>query len=96
MKIKEKLDTIRKILKIKRDLAPSMKTIRYWVKEFQRDHTSIADEDDLDLPVEVITAEIIESVHGIIFSDRRIEVLKHSSLSTRLGSQLYFGDKAIV
>jgi len=68
MGIKEKIDTAYG------DPRPSITTIRYLVKQFQLYRTSVFDDENPDRPVDVTSAEMIESVNEIVFNDRQINV----------------------
>ena len=49
-------------------------TVYNWVNEFKRGRTSTKDEDRSGRPVEVTTPEIIDKIHDMVLSDRRIKV----------------------
>ncbi|XP_011069286.1 PREDICTED: putative uncharacterized protein FLJ37770 [Acromyrmex echinatior] len=54
--------------------SPSMTTVRYWFNEFKRGRSSVFDEKRPGRPADVVTEEIIEKVHDMIFADRRTKV----------------------
>ncbi|EFN90124.1 hypothetical protein EAI_08366, partial [Harpegnathos saltator] len=54
--------------------APVFATVYNWVNEFKRSRTSTKDEHLSGRPVEVTTPEMIDKVHDMVLSDRRIEV----------------------
>ena len=49
-------------------------TVYNWVNEFKRGRTSTKDEHRSGCPVEVITPEMIDKIHDMVLSDRRIKV----------------------
>lgn len=67
--IKEKLDD-----PIYKNLSPSMTIIRYWFNEFIRGRTSVLVEERPGRLNEVTTEEIIEKIHDIVLSDRRVKL----------------------
>ena len=54
--------------------APVFATVYNWVNEFKHGHTSTKDEHRSGRPVEVTTPEMIDKIHDIVLSDRRIKV----------------------
>ena len=54
--------------------APVFATVYNWVNEFKDDHTSTKDEHRSGLPVEMTTPEMIDKIHDMVLSDRRIKV----------------------
>ena len=49
-------------------------TVYKWVNEFKRGRTSIRVEHRSGPPIEVTTPEIIDKIHDMVLSDRRIKV----------------------
>ena len=56
--------------------APVFATVYNWINEFKRGRTSTKDEHRLGCPVEVTTSEIIDKIHDMVLSDRKIRVRK--------------------
>lgn len=54
--------------------APVFATVYNWVNEFKRGRTSTKDENRSGRPVEVSTPEMIDKIHDMVLSDRRIKV----------------------
>ena len=54
--------------------APAFATVYNWVNEIKRGRTSTKDEDRSGRPVEVTTPEMIDKIHDMVSSDRRIKV----------------------
>ena len=54
--------------------APVFATVDNWVNEFKRGRTSTKDEHCSGRPVEVATSKMIDKIHDIVLSDRRIKV----------------------
>ncbi|XP_067135376.1 histone-lysine N-methyltransferase SETMAR-like [Centruroides vittatus] len=54
--------------------APVFATVYNWVNEFKCGRTSTKDEHCSGRPVEVTTSEMIDKIHDMILSDRRIKV----------------------
>ncbi|KAG5319861.1 NU5M oxidoreductase, partial [Acromyrmex heyeri] len=55
--------------------SPSMTTVRYWSNEFKRSCSSVLDDEELPgRPADMVTEEIVEKVHDMIFADRRMKV----------------------
>ena len=54
--------------------APVFATVYNWVNEFKRGRTSTKDEHRSGRPVEVTTLEMIDRIHDMVLSDRRIKV----------------------
>ncbi|XP_023217030.1 histone-lysine N-methyltransferase SETMAR-like [Centruroides sculpturatus] len=54
--------------------APVFATVYNWVNEFKRGRTSTKDEHRSGRPVEVTTPEMIDKIHDMVLSDRRIKV----------------------
>ena len=53
---------------------PVLATVYNWVNEFKRYSTSTKDEHRPGRPVEVTTPEMINKIHDMVLSDRRIKV----------------------
>ena len=66
--IKAKLDNIHNIS------APAFATVYNWVNEFKRGRTSICDAPCSGRPTEAATPEIIDKVHDIVLTDRRVKM----------------------
>ena len=49
-------------------------TVHDWKNEFERGRMSTKDEHRSERPVEVTTSEMIDKIHDMILSDRRIKV----------------------
>ena len=45
-----------------------------WMNEFKRGHTSTCDAPCSGSPIEVATPEIIDKIHDIVLTDRRVKV----------------------
>ena len=56
--------------------APAFATVYNWVNEFKRGRTSTCDAPRSGRPIEAATPEIIDKVHDIVLTDRRVKVLK--------------------
>ena len=54
--------------------APAFKTIYNWVNKFKRGRTSTSDEHRSGRPLEVSTPEIIDKIHDMVVTDRRVKV----------------------
>ena len=54
--------------------APVFATVYNWVNEFKRGYISTKDERRSGRPVEVNTPEMIDKIHDVVLSDRRIKV----------------------
>lgn len=54
--------------------APSLKTISKWVNEFKRGRESLEDDPRSGRPKTATTPEIVEKVHKILMSDRRLKL----------------------
>ena len=54
--------------------APAFATIYNWVNEFKRGRTSTCDAPRSGRPIEAATPEIIDKVHDIVLTDRRVKV----------------------
>ena len=54
--------------------APQFVTVYNWVNEFKRSRTSTCDAPYLGRPIEAATSEIIDKVHDIVLTDRRVKV----------------------
>ena len=65
---KSKLDNVHSIS------APAFATVYNWVNEFKRGRTSICDALLSEHPIEATTPEIIDKVHDIVLTDRRVKV----------------------
>ena len=64
--------------------APVFATVYNWVNEFKRGRTSTKDEHRSGHPVEVTTPEMIDRIHDMVLSDRRItvrEIVKATGIS---------------
>ena len=55
-------------------ITPAFTTVYNWVNEFKRTRTSTCDEPHLGHPIETATPEIIDKVHDIVLTDRRMKV----------------------
>ncbi|GFS49076.1 mariner transposase [Trichonephila clavipes] len=44
---------------------PSFTTVKYWVAEFKRSHTSCQDMHRSDRPIEVTTPEMVKKIHKV-------------------------------
>ena len=66
--IKAKLDNVHSTS------APAFATVYNWVNEFKRSRTSTCDAPHSRRPIEAATSEIIDKVHDIILTDRRVKV----------------------
>jgi len=51
------------------------------VNEFKRDHTSTCDAPRSGSPIEADTPEIIDKVHDIVLTDRRVKVREATDIS---------------
>ena len=49
-------------------------TVYNWVNEFKRGRTSTCDAPRSERPIEAATPEIIDKVHDIVLTDRRVKV----------------------
>jgi len=54
--------------------APVFATVYNWVNEFKRGRTSTNDEHRSGRLVEVTSSEMIDKIHDMVLSDRRIKV----------------------
>ncbi|KAG5333595.1 SETMR methyltransferase, partial [Acromyrmex heyeri] len=54
--------------------APEFATVYNWVNEFKRGRTSICDAPRSGCPIEAATPEIMDKVHDIVLTDRRVKV----------------------
>ena len=54
--------------------APAFATVYNWVNEFKRGRTSTCDAPRPGRPIEAATPEIIDKVHDIVLTDRRVKV----------------------
>ena len=54
--------------------APVFATVYNWVNEFKRGHTSTRVEHRSGCPVGLTTPEMIDKIHDMVLSDRRIKV----------------------
>ena len=54
--------------------APLFTTIKYWVAEFKRSHTSCKEQHRSGRPNEVTTAEMVRKIHKMVWDDRRLKV----------------------
>ena len=66
--IKAKLDEVHSTS------APVFATVYNWVNEFKRDRASRKNEHRSRCPMEVTTPEMIDKIHDMVLSDRRIKV----------------------
>ena len=55
---------------------PVSATVYNWVNEFKRGHTSTKDKHRSGRPVEVTTPEMMDKIHYMVLSDRRIKMRK--------------------
>ncbi|KAG5313929.1 SETMR methyltransferase, partial [Acromyrmex insinuator] len=67
-KIKAKLDNVHSTS------APAFATVYNWVNKFKRGRTSTGDAPRSGCPIEAATPEIIDKVHDIVLTDRRVKV----------------------
>ena len=56
------------------DSSLSFSTIKKWVAEFKRGHTSLEDDPHEGRPKSATTPEIIEQVHNMVLDDLQIKV----------------------
>ncbi|KAG5323773.1 SETMR methyltransferase, partial [Pseudoatta argentina] len=54
--------------------APAFATVYNWVNEFKRGRTSTCNAPRSERPIETTTPEIIDKVHDIVLTDRRVKV----------------------
>ncbi|KAG5324488.1 GVQW3 protein, partial [Acromyrmex heyeri] len=54
--------------------APAFATVYNWVNEFKRGRTSTCDAPRSGRPIEAAISEIIDEVHDIVLTDRRVKV----------------------
>jgi len=54
--------------------APTFATVYNWMNEFKCDRTSTCDAPRSRRPIETATPEIIDKIHDIILTDRRVKV----------------------
>jgi len=54
--------------------APTFATVYNWVNEFKRGHTFTCNAPCSGRPIEAATPEIIDKVHDIVLTDRRVKV----------------------
>ena len=54
--------------------APALKTIYFWINEFKRDRTCTEDEARSRRPIEIITLDIVEKIHGMIMQNCRMKM----------------------
>ena len=54
--------------------APSLTTIKYWVAEFKRGHTSYQDQHRNGPPNEVTTPEMVMKIYKLVLDDPRLDV----------------------
>ena len=54
--------------------APAFAIVYNWVNEFKRGRTSICDAPCSGRPTEAATPEIIDKVHDIVLTDRRVKM----------------------
>ncbi|XP_018311541.1 uncharacterized protein, partial [Mycetomoellerius zeteki] len=66
--IKAELDNVHSIS------APAFATVYNWVNEFKRGRTSTCDAPRSGHPIEAATPEIIDKVHNIVLTNRRVKV----------------------
>ncbi|KAK5646393.1 hypothetical protein RI129_004857 [Pyrocoelia pectoralis] len=67
------------------DSCPSYEAVRLWVNEFKRGRTGIQDAPRPGAPKSAVTPEIIDKVHDLILTDRRLkvrELVEATSIST--------------
>ena len=76
--------------------APSYAQVKFWVREFKRDRTSLEDEARSGRPLDATDEEMCKKVRDLVYSDRRIQVeeiaqalgISHGSVSTILHDRL--------
>ncbi|KAG5323337.1 GVQW3 protein, partial [Acromyrmex heyeri] len=76
--------------------APAFATVYNWVNEFKRGRTSTCDAPRTGCPIETATPEIIDKVHDIVLTDRRVKMrelvettgISHGTVITILHEQL--------
>ena len=76
--------------------APSYAQVKFWVREFKRDRTSLEDEAKSGRPLDATDEDMCKKVRDLVYSDRRIQVeeiaqalgISHGSLSTILHDRL--------
>ena len=66
--------------------APSYATVKRWVAEFKRGRQSLEDDPRPGRPVTVATPEMVNKVHDIVMTDRRVTVLVVRSGGRGLGN----------
>ena len=66
--IKAELDNVHSIS------VPAFAIVYNWVNEFKRDRTSTCDTSRLGCPIKATTSEIIDKVHDIVLTNRRMKV----------------------
>ena len=54
--------------------APAFATVYNWVNEFKRGRTSTYDAPRSGSPIEIASPEIIDKIHDIVLTDRRVKV----------------------
>ncbi|EGI57594.1 Histone-lysine N-methyltransferase SETMAR, partial [Acromyrmex echinatior] len=54
--------------------APAFATVYNWMNEFKRGRTSTCDAPRSGHPIETVVPEIIDKVHNIVLTDRRVKV----------------------
>ncbi|XP_037931650.1 uncharacterized protein LOC119666446 [Teleopsis dalmanni] len=60
-------------------LAPWLTTIKYWKAEFERDLTSVFDEEGPRRPKEIATEKDTEKVHDILLDDPKLNCVTNIS-----------------
>ena len=53
--------------------APSYAQVKFWLGEFKRGRTSLADEARSGRPLDAIDEEMCQKVQNLVYSDRRIQ-----------------------
>ena len=54
--------------------APSLKTVYFYINEFERGRTKTKDEARSECLLEVTTLNMVEKIHHMVMKDRRIKV----------------------
>jgi len=65
-----------------------MKTLGYWFKEFHCGRTRVSDEEHPGRLIEVVTEEMIEKFHRIVFNDRQ-KYVRYSASQMKACSMSY-------
>lgn len=64
--------------------SPSFITVKHWIAEFKRGHTSWQDEHRSGRPNEVTTSAIVKKIHKIVLDDRRLKVRELADIVSNL------------